>query len=74
MTLSIWYSNYVRNYLERDVRQLFNVKDLSTFQRFLTLCAGRVGQLINYSDISSELGLSHNKIKAWFSVLSYNFV
>ena len=74
LTPSIWFSNYVRNYLERDVRQLINVKDLSRFQKFLTLSAGRIGQLINYSDISSELGLSHNTIKSWFSVLEASYI
>ena len=74
LTPSIWFSNYVRNYLERDVRQLINVKDLNIFQKFLVLCAGRTGQLVNYSELSSELGLSHNTIKSWFSVLSASYI
>jgi uncharacterized protein len=74
LTPSNWYSNYVRNYLERDVRQIINVKDLNVFHRFLILCAGRIGQLINYSDISSELGISHNTIKSWLSVLEAHYI
>ncbi len=71
---SLWFSNYVRNYLERDVRQLVNIRDLNTFQRFIVLCAGRVGQLINYSDICSELGVSHNTVKAWLSILEAHYL
>ena len=74
LTPSIWYSNYIRDYLERDVRRLINVKDLNTFQRFIALCAGRVGQLINFSNISSELGVSHNTIKAWLSILEASYI
>jgi len=64
---SLWYAGYVRNYVERDVRALLNVTDLSVFQRFLRLCAARTGQLINYDtgllcwllsiEDSSQLGL-----------------
>ncbi len=71
---AIWFSNYVRNYLERDVRQLVNIRDLNSFHRFIVLCAGRVGQLINYSDICSELGVSHNTVKAWLSILEAHYV
>lgn len=74
MTASIWFENYVRNYLERDVRQLINIRDLNIFQRFLVLCAGRTGQLLNYSDLSSQLGLSHNTVKSWFSVLEASYI
>jgi uncharacterized protein len=69
-----WFANYVRNYLERDVRQLINIQDLGVFQRFLTLCAGRVGQLLNYSDIGTQLGVSHNTIKSWISVLQAHYI
>ena len=44
---TLWYANYVRNYLERDVRALINVRDLSVFRRFLRLCAGRTGQCLH---------------------------
>jgi predicted AAA+ superfamily ATPase len=67
--LSSWFAGYTATYLERDVRSLLNVRDLSTFQRFLRLCAGRAGQLINLSSLSSECGVVHNTAKAWISVL-----
>lgn len=71
---TIWYANYVRTYLERDVRQLINVRDLTQFQRFLRLCAGRTGQLTNLSALGDEAGVSHNTARQWLSVLEASFV
>ena len=71
---SAWYANYVQTYLERDVRQLINVRDLTQFQRFLRLCAGRSGQLLNLSALGDETGVSHNTIREWLSVLEASFV
>lgn len=64
-----WYASYVATYIERDVRQLLNVQDLSSFQRFLRLCAGRCGQLLNLSALAGETGISHSTARAWISVL-----
>lgn len=64
-----WYASYVATYVERDVRQLLNVQDLSSFQRFLRLCAGRSGQLLNLSTLAGEAGISHSTARAWMSVL-----
>jgi hypothetical protein len=69
-----WYANYVETYLERDVRQLVNVRDLTTFRRFLRLCAGRSGQLLNLSGLASDAGISHNTARAWISVLEASFL
>jgi len=69
-----WYGNYVRTYLERDVRQLINVRDLGTFQRFLKLCAGRTGQLLNLSSLANDSGITHNTAKAWISVLEASYI
>ncbi len=69
-----WYGNYVRTYLERDVRQLINVQDLGTFQRFLKLCAGRTGQLLNLSSLANDAGITHNTAKAWISVLEASYI
>lgn len=66
---SSWLSGYTATYLERDVRSLLNVRDLSAFQRFVRLCAGRAGQLLNLSSLSAECGVVHNTAKAWISVL-----
>ncbi len=69
-----WYGNYVRTYLERDVRQLINVRDLGTFQRFLKLCAGLSGQLLNLSSLANDCGITHNTAKAWISVLEASYI
>ncbi|MEJ2388099.1 MAG: ATP-binding protein [Chromatiaceae bacterium] len=69
-----WYANYVQTYLERDVRQLINVRDLTQFQRFLRLCAGRSGQLLNLSALGEETGVSHNTVREWLSVLEASFI
>jgi predicted AAA+ superfamily ATPase len=71
---SIWYANYVQTYLERDVRQLINVRDLGQFQKFLRLCAGRSGQLLNLSALGDEAGVSHNTARDWISVLEASFI
>lgn len=69
-----WYADYVATYIERDVRQMVNVRDLSTFQRFLRLCAGRNGQLLNLSALANDCGISHNTAKAWLSVLEASYI
>lgn len=71
---ALWYSNYVQNYVERDVRLLINITDLNIFQRFLRLCAARCGQLINYSELAAATGVTHNTIKAWISVLEASYI
>lgn len=68
------YRNYFQTYIERDVRQLIHLKDLSLFQRFMKLCAGRVGQLLNMNNLSNELGVSNPTIKHWLSILEASFV
>ena len=70
----VWLSAYVSAYLERDVRQLLNVQDLDAFQRFVRLCAGRSGQLLNHAALASECGISHNTAKAWISVLEASYI
>jgi len=70
----VWYGNYVNTYLERDVRALLNVRDLGTFQRFLGLCAGRTGQLVNTTALANQCGITHNTAKAWLSVLEAGYL
>ena len=72
--VSTWLSNYVQTYVERDVRQMVNVRDLSTFHRFLRLCAGRVGQLLNLAQMASDCGISHTTARAWISVLEASYI
>ena len=69
-----WYASYVSTYVERDVRLLQNIRNLEQFTLFLKLCAGRIGQLLNYSSLSNELGLSVNTIKGWISILKASFI
>jgi len=64
----------VRSYIERDVRQLLEVKDLSLFQKFVRLCAGLSGHLVNYSSLAADCGVSHNTIRAWISVLESSYI
>ncbi len=64
----------MRTYLERDVRQLIKVQDLGTFQRFLKLCVGRTGQLLNLSSLANDVGITHNTAKAWVSVLEASYI
>ncbi len=69
-----WYSSYIATYVERDVRQLLNVTDLLAFQTFLRLAAGRVGQLLNLSQLGADSGITHNTARAWLSVLEATFI
>lgn len=70
----LWYESYLRTYLERDVRQLINVKDLSKFQLFLKLCAGRHGQMVNLNAMSNDCGVSQTTLTHWLSILEQSYV
>jgi len=69
-----WFPAYVTAYVERDVRQLLKVQDLEVFQRFVRLCAGRSGQLLNLSTLAADCGVTHNTAKAWISVLEASYL
>lgn len=69
-----WYPNYIRTYIERDVRQIRNINDLGTFERFLRLCAGRIGQLLNLHSLGIEVGVDHKTIGSWITILESSFV
>ena len=69
-----WYSDYIRTYIERDVRQLKNITDLNAFERFLRLCAGRTGQLLNMSNLAIETGVDSKTIASWIGVLESGFI
>ncbi|MGA8179426.1 MAG: ATP-binding protein [Desulfobacterales bacterium] len=71
---SRFFSGYIQTYIERDVRALVNLKDLRSFQQFFTLLAGRIGQVINYTSLSNDVGVSDTTIKNWISVLKASFV
>lgn len=74
MNPTSYYRNYFRTYVERDVRRLVNVKDLILFERFVTLLAGRVGQVVNSSSLANETGVSSTTISSWISVLESSFL
>lgn len=69
-----FYANYIRTYIERDVRLLKNISDLYTFERFIRLCAGRTGQLLNMNSLSMELGVDVKTIGSWIGVLETSFI
>ena len=69
-----WFPNYVSTYLERDVRQLLAVRDLSLFQRFLKMCAARSGQLLNLSALAADCGISHVTAREWLTVLEASYI
>jgi uncharacterized protein len=69
-----WFGAYVTAYVERDVRQMLKIHELETFQRFVRLCAGRTGQLLNLSSLATECGITHNTARAWISVLEASYL
>ena len=68
------YSNYYRTYVERDLRQIIQLKEQSLFERFMKLLAGRVGQVLNYSSLSNDVGVSAKTIRSWLSLLESSFI
>ncbi|MDD2714949.1 MAG: ATP-binding protein [Candidatus Wallbacteria bacterium] len=69
-----WFPNYIQTYVERDLRSIQNVFDLNLFQKFLRLCSGRVGQLVNFSSLASDCGISHNTAKSWLGLLEQSYL
>lgn len=69
-----WLRDYYQTYVERDVRELVNVGDLESFHRFVRLCAGHNGQLLNLSSLANDCGVTHVTTKRWLSVLEASFV
>ena len=66
--------DYFETYIERDLRQLINIKDLNLFQRFIKLCAGRIGQLLNVNGLANETGVSHTTARNWLSMLEASYI
>jgi predicted AAA+ superfamily ATPase len=69
-----WFTGYITTYIERDARQLLNVRDLSIFQRFVRMCAARTGQILNLSSLASDCGITHNTAASWISVLEASYI
>lgn len=66
--------DYVQTYIERDIRQLVNIKDLALFERFVRVCAGRTGQLLNLQSLGNDVGISHTTARSWLTLLEASFV
>ena len=71
---SVFYSNYIQTYIDRDVTNLSNIHNLRVFKNFIGLCAGRTGQLLNISNLANEAGVSQPTAKAWLSILESSYI
>jgi len=69
-----FYPSYIQTYIERDIRSLKNIENLNTFTRFISLCAGRVGQILNLSSLANDTGITVNTAKSWLSLLESSFI
>jgi predicted AAA+ superfamily ATPase len=70
----MFYPSYIQTYVERDMRQIVNVSNLHLFQKFMRLAAGRIGQLLNYTNLANELGVDYKTVQSWLSILETSFV
>lgn len=69
-----FYPSYIGTYIEKDVRQIKNIENLNNFTRFLQLCAGRTGQILNMNSLAVDAGISTNTAKSWLSVLEASYI
>jgi len=69
-----WYTGYINTYVERDVRQLKNISNLSLFIKLLKLCAGRTGQVLNLTSLSNDCGIDQKTVAAWLSILQSSYI
>jgi uncharacterized protein len=69
-----WLASYIQTYIERDVRSIVNVSDLEIFTRFVRLCAGRTGQILNLQSLGNDCGIDHKTAKRWISILETSFI
>lgn len=74
LTPAQFYPNYLETYVQRDVRQIKNVGNLNLFSRFLSICAGHIGQTINYSNLANDTGASVGTVHNWLSILETSFI
>ena len=71
---SDFFPSYIQTYIERDIRTLRSIENLGAFTRFMSLCAGRIGQVLNLSSLANDAGIAVNTVKAWLSLLEASFV
>lgn len=74
ITPTDYYPSYIQTYVERDVRLISNITDLNRFIRFLRLCAGRIGQILNKSSLATECGCTIPTVEAWISILEASYI
>ena len=74
LDIQTWINNYINTYLERDVRQLININNLLTFQRFIKVCAARIGNILNYADLARDCDITLNTAKSWLSILEASYI
>jgi predicted AAA+ superfamily ATPase len=74
MAATDFYPDYIKTYVERDVRQITNILDLRQFRQFLAACAGRVGQLVNFTELGNVLGIDGKTVKSWVGILEASFI
>ena len=67
-------ANYLETYVERDLRQLIRIKNLSLFQKFVKICAGRIGQLLNLNSIGNDIGITHTTVREWMTILEASYI
>ncbi len=72
--VNTFYSSYINTYVERDIRQIINITDFSTFEQFVRIIAGRSGQVLNLQSISEDCGISANTVKQWINILETSFI
>ena len=70
----VWFENYIRTYVERDVKLLKNIDNIMLFMKFVKLCAGRTGQIVNYQSLSVEAGIDHKTVQSWLGILQSSFI
>jgi predicted AAA+ superfamily ATPase len=69
-----WFPAYVRTYIEKDIRQIKNIENILAFEKLISLCAGRVGQMLNFSNLSNELGVDHKTVRSWIGLLEASYI
>lgn len=70
----VFYQNYIETYIQRDLSEILNIRDLMAFRRFLRLCAGRSGQILNLSALAKDCGITQPTAKSWLSILESSFI
>ena len=69
-----WYPSYFNTYIERDVRDMKDIGNLTAFSKFVQMCAARTGQIVNLTSLANDCGITHNTAKAWLSVLEATYI